>query len=143
VIVTDRRLTLAKGNDHILAKLHHETHDFYYLDEYGIFATGGSSGTRGVFVWGWQEFVQIACVASRYQVRDEPAEKTLAVALDADQADLDAAPDIVDLHPPGLARPGTRLRQKRLGVGRDAPRPAASTSPASSRSWRQPPRAPA
>lgn len=76
-IVTDRRLTLAKGNDHILAKLRHETHDFYYLDEYEIFATGGSSGTRGVFVWGWQEFVEIACVAYRYQVRDAPPE-TLA-----------------------------------------------------------------
>ncbi len=71
-IVTDRRLTLAGANAHITAKLRGETHDYYYLDDTEIFATGGSSGTRGVFVWGWNEFIEIACITNRYQSRDEP-----------------------------------------------------------------------
>ncbi|MEM8853056.1 MAG: phenylacetate--CoA ligase family protein [Pseudomonadota bacterium] len=73
-IVTDPRLTLAKGNAHIVAKPHHEAESLYYLDEYEIFATGGSSGKRGVFIWDWPEFIEIACVSCRYQARDESNE---------------------------------------------------------------------
>lgn len=71
-IVTDRRLTLGDCNAHITAKLTGETTDYYYLDDYEMIATGGSSGVRGVFPWGWDEFIEIACATFRYQLRDEP-----------------------------------------------------------------------
>ncbi len=71
-IVTDRRLTLADCNANIAAKLNGTCEDYYYLDEYLVIATGGSSGVRGVFPWGWNEFIEIACATFRYQLRDEP-----------------------------------------------------------------------
>ena len=71
-IVTDRRLTLADCNANIAAKLAGACKDYYYLDDYLVIATGGSSGVRGVFPWGWDEFVEIACATFRYQLRDEP-----------------------------------------------------------------------
>ena len=74
-IVTDHRLTLADCNAHIAAKLNGTCKDYYYLDEYLVIATGGSSGVRGVFPWGWDEFIEIACATFRYQLRDEPPEK--------------------------------------------------------------------
>ena len=73
-IVTDPRLTLAGANAEITAKLRGEKTDYYLFDEYQIFATGGSSGTRGVFVWGWDEFIEIACSTFRFQMRDRPPE---------------------------------------------------------------------
>jgi phenylacetate-coenzyme A ligase PaaK-like adenylate-forming protein len=71
-IVTDRRLTLANCNANIAAKLNGACRDYYYLDDYLVIATGGSSGVRGVFPWGWDEFIEIACATFRYQLRDEP-----------------------------------------------------------------------
>ena len=73
-IVTDPRLTLEIANANITSKLRGETTDYYLFDEYQIFATGGSSGTRGVFIWGWEEFIQISCSTFRYQMRDRPPE---------------------------------------------------------------------
>ncbi len=74
-IVTDRRLTLADCNANIAAKLNGTCKDYYYLDDYLVIATGGSSGVRGVFPWGWNEFIEIACATFRYQLRDEPPAK--------------------------------------------------------------------
>jgi phenylacetate-coenzyme A ligase PaaK-like adenylate-forming protein len=71
-MVTDRRLTLAKCNANIEAKLNGTCEEYYYLDDYLVIATGGSSGVRGVFPWGWDEFIEIACATFRYQLRDEP-----------------------------------------------------------------------
>jgi len=73
-IVTDKRLTLKGANDHITAKLRDPDTDYYYQGDYEIFATGGSTGARGVFVWSWDEFINIACTTYRYQMRDEPPE---------------------------------------------------------------------
>ncbi|MEH6545318.1 MAG: hypothetical protein V7701_02745 [Sneathiella sp.] len=73
-IVTDNRLTLEGANNHITRKLRDPDAPYYYLDDYEIFATGGSTGSRGVFVWGWEEFIEIACSTFRYQMRDEPTE---------------------------------------------------------------------
>lgn len=36
-----------------------------------VFSSGGSSGLRGVYVWTWELFVTLACLAWRMQVRDE------------------------------------------------------------------------
>ncbi len=36
-----------------------------------IFSSGGSSGVRGVYVWDWELFVSLACLAWRMQARAE------------------------------------------------------------------------
>lgn len=36
-----------------------------------IFSSGGSSGVRGVYVWDWQVFISVACLAWRMQAREE------------------------------------------------------------------------
>src|SRR4249919_450187 len=36
-----------------------------------VFSSGGSSGVRGVFVWDWEQFVTLACLAWRWQARAE------------------------------------------------------------------------
>ncbi len=38
-----------------------------------VFSSGGSSGVRGVYVWGWQFFITAACLAWRMQARAEPS----------------------------------------------------------------------
>src|SRR5947209_8743009 len=50
-----------------------------------VFSSGGSSGVRGVYVWDWQLFVSLACLAWRMQAREQrrlrlgPAAPVLAV----------------------------------------------------------------
>src|SRR5262245_20053535 len=65
-IVTDRRVTLDLVNAH-LAGL---TSDAYLLDEFHALASGGSSGMRGVFVWGWDAWAVCWLVNLRSQVSD-------------------------------------------------------------------------
>ncbi|MGW0230393.1 phenylacetate--CoA ligase family protein [Actinopolymorpha singaporensis] len=36
-----------------------------------VFSSGGSSGVRGVYVWDWEQFVTLACLAWRWQTRAE------------------------------------------------------------------------
>jgi len=36
-----------------------------------VFSSGGSSGVRGVYVWDWAQYVTLACLAWRWQVRAE------------------------------------------------------------------------
>lgn len=43
----------------------------YTPSNFQVFSSGGSSGVRGVYVWGWQFFVSIACLAWRTQAREE------------------------------------------------------------------------
>ncbi len=40
---------------------------------YQVFSSGGSSGVRGVYVWDWQQFITLACLAWRWQVRADRA----------------------------------------------------------------------
>jgi phenylacetate-coenzyme A ligase PaaK-like adenylate-forming protein len=40
------------------------------------FSSGGSSGVRGVYVWDWDQFVTLACLAWRWQVRAERASRS-------------------------------------------------------------------
>ena len=51
-IVTDRRVTLDQADAHVSSL----TSDAYLLDDLHVAASGGSSGHRGVFVFGWQEW---------------------------------------------------------------------------------------
>lgn len=65
-IVTDRRVTLAAANAH----LERLQHDDYFLDEFHVVASGGSSGQRGVFVWGWDAWATAWLGNVRAQLRD-------------------------------------------------------------------------
>jgi len=38
-----------------------------------VFSSGGSSGVRGVYVWDWEHFATLACLAWRWQARAEQA----------------------------------------------------------------------
>ncbi|MEV8515501.1 hypothetical protein [Dactylosporangium sp. NPDC051484] len=38
-----------------------------------VFSSGGSSGVRGVYVWDWEQFVTLTCLAWRWQTRAERA----------------------------------------------------------------------
>ncbi|HEY6682868.1 MAG TPA: hypothetical protein VI030_07840 [Propionibacteriaceae bacterium] len=40
---------------------------------YQVFSSGGSSGVRGLYVWDWEQFVTLACLAWRWQARAERA----------------------------------------------------------------------
>lgn len=43
----------------------------YTAADQQIFSSGGSSGVRGVYVWDWQFFISVACLAWRIQAREE------------------------------------------------------------------------
>lgn len=64
-IVTDRRLSLEIVETH-LASL---GDDAYLLDEFHVAASGGSSGQRGVFVYGWQAWMVAFATLLRFRYR--------------------------------------------------------------------------
>ena len=43
----------------------------YTSSGHQVFSSGGSSGVRGVYVWDWELFVTLACLAWRMQAREE------------------------------------------------------------------------
>lgn len=57
-IVTDRRLSLESAEAH-LSKVATDG-PAYMLGDYQVLTTGGSSGTRGVFVWDFEGFLMYA-----------------------------------------------------------------------------------
>jgi phenylacetate-coenzyme A ligase PaaK-like adenylate-forming protein len=63
-IVTDRRLTLHMATDH-LARIATDGHGFL-LDEYLVLATGGTSGTRSIFVMDTDATMTFALTLARY-----------------------------------------------------------------------------
>lgn len=64
-IVTDPRLTLDLANEH----LDTITTDTYLFGEYHALASGGSSGVRGVFAWGWDAWALAYASLSRWVIR--------------------------------------------------------------------------
>ena len=72
-IVTDPRLSRRRCEDHL--DQHPGDH---FLGEFQVVASGGSSGQRGVFVYGWDPWA--TCYASnvRFQVRDWNRDAVLA-----------------------------------------------------------------
>src|SRR5258705_5098488 len=72
-IVTDRDLSRERA-ERVLAQQEWYS---YTPDNYQVFSSGGSSGLRGVYVWGWQFFVSVACLAWRTQARAERREPPL------------------------------------------------------------------
>jgi phenylacetate-CoA ligase len=73
-IVTDPEVRLADVNAHI-AKL---DGDAYFRDELHAVASGGSSGTRGVFVWGWEAWATVQLTAMRRTLLDRIGDPQLA-----------------------------------------------------------------
>ena len=53
----------------------------YTPNDQQIFSSGGSSGVRGVYVWDWNFYVTIACLAWRLQAREERREPRSPVKL--------------------------------------------------------------
>ena len=64
-IVTDPRLTLELVNDHLQTI----TTDTYLFDEVHAVASGGSSGRRGVFAWGWEAWASASVCLIRWPMR--------------------------------------------------------------------------
>jgi len=73
-IVTDPRVTLAAANQHIASL----SSDRYFLGDLHAVASGGTSGIRGVFVWGWEAWATIQLTAMRQQLKDRLADPELA-----------------------------------------------------------------
>lgn len=69
-IVTARDLTRDRAES-VLAQQEWYS---YTPDDYQVFSSGGSSGVRGVYIWDWQYFVSVACLAWRMQARAERRE---------------------------------------------------------------------
>jgi phenylacetate-coenzyme A ligase PaaK-like adenylate-forming protein len=64
-IVTDPRLTLDLVNAHLQSI----TSDAYLFDEFHAVASGGSSGQRGVFAWGWDAWAEASVCLIRWPMR--------------------------------------------------------------------------
>jgi phenylacetate-coenzyme A ligase PaaK-like adenylate-forming protein len=73
-IVTDRRLTLDVCERHVDAL----RGDGSLLDEFHVVASGGSSGQRGVFVYGWDAWATCYASIARFPARDRVQHPELA-----------------------------------------------------------------
>ena len=72
-IVTNQQLSRERAENILVQQEWYS----YTPDDYQVFSSGGSSGVRGVYVWGWQFFVSVACLAWRTQARAERREPPL------------------------------------------------------------------
>src|SRR5438552_4499013 len=69
-ILTDPRLT----RETVEAHLDHPEGNPYMFDEYRVVASGGSSGTRGVFVYDWNGWLLFFLAISRLRARAQRAD---------------------------------------------------------------------
>ena len=72
-ILTDRRLSRAIVESHLEGL----EADAYLFDEYHVVASGGSSGTRGVFVYDWDGWLLCALTMLRFRARAQRADPQL------------------------------------------------------------------
>src|SRR5229473_2560713 len=72
-ILTDRRLSRQMVEAHI----DHLEGDAYLLDEYHVGASGGSSGTRGVFVYDWDGWLKYALTMQKWRLQVHLADPPL------------------------------------------------------------------
>ena len=73
-IVTDPTVRLADVNSHIASL----DGDAYFHGELHAVASGGSSGVRGVFVWGWDAWATVQLTALRRTLLDRLSDPELA-----------------------------------------------------------------
>lgn len=64
-IVTDPNLTLERVNEHV----NHLDADAYLDDQYRTVVTSGTGGVRGIFVYGWDEWITYSLIATRWRTR--------------------------------------------------------------------------
>lgn len=74
-IVTDPRLTRARCEEHLTGG----SGEDQLPGEYHVIASSGSSGSRGVYVYGWDAWA--ICYASTVRVHDDDEERTYRAAL--------------------------------------------------------------
>lgn len=74
--VTKKQLSLKQVERHI-AKKGKDIDTLYLLDQYHVLATSGSSGTRGVFVYNWDEWINYYTNIVRYQLYNEEGTELL------------------------------------------------------------------
>ena len=74
-ILTDPRLSRAVVEEH----LDRLSDDAYLFDEYHAVASGGSSGTRGVFVYDWQGWLVALLTLSRWRIQAQQSDPRLGV----------------------------------------------------------------
>ena len=72
-VVTDRRITRELCERHL-----EEAAGAYLLDQYHVVASGGSSGQRGVFVYGWDAWAICWASMARFPQRDWTSDPGLA-----------------------------------------------------------------
>lgn len=65
-IFTDTRLSRGLVEAHLETL----TSDAYLLDEFHVFASGGSSGRRGLFVWDWNGWLWFQLALARFSMRE-------------------------------------------------------------------------
>lgn len=75
-LVTDRRLSLALAEKH-LEKMRYDNDTLYLLDQYHVLATSGSSGTRGVFIYNWDEWNKYYLHVLRFPFYNQDRSKML------------------------------------------------------------------
>jgi phenylacetate-CoA ligase len=63
-VITDPALSLEAVNSHVDSL----EEDDYLLDEYRVIATSGSTGARGLLVYGWEDWTTFALIATRWRV---------------------------------------------------------------------------
>ncbi len=87
-IAPDPRITLTTVNQHIQSL----TGGAYLFDRYSAIASGGSSGLRGVFVYDWDGWMQIAGIGQRWTIREltanplPPIDNPVSATVFADKA---------------------------------------------------------
>lgn len=69
--VSDGVVSKAQAEQHLQALRDDPTVNPFYKEKYFLFATGGSSGTRGLFVWSDDDFADLICAFHRYMIRDD------------------------------------------------------------------------
>ena len=85
-IVTDPRVTRELADKHLT-----DAEDAYLLDEFRVLASGGSSGRRGVFVYGWVPWAEACLTLVRWLIRDRMTSLELAQLLPVRMAGVVAA----------------------------------------------------
>jgi phenylacetate-coenzyme A ligase PaaK-like adenylate-forming protein len=64
-VVTDPRLSLDVVNRHV----DHLVADDYLFDQYRVVGTSGTTGSRALFVYGWEEWVTFVIITTRWRGR--------------------------------------------------------------------------
>lgn len=70
-IVTVEGLTRDIAEAHIESLRDGSATNPYWRDAYQFYATGGSSGQRGMFIWDWDFFIEGACTTFRWMARED------------------------------------------------------------------------